>query len=990
MKNSIVGLTVLSLLLSVACNEDADQGTVDIPPQRSVLDPMDGTGGQSGDGELNDLGDAQTGTRPADMQAPTYQKRVIDDRAGGPAFAEIADMNGDGRLDIVVSKLGGLSGNSVEPGSISIYFQGENLEEWSKQEVTTPEQPIYWPNALESHDIDGDGDLDLTVGAGFLICEILGRTSPEGQLLPPGPCGGLFWYEQTTNGWIQHEVVGAGSDLFYHTGLLADLDNDGIVDMVTVGERMSFDTDNGGTDRAETQWFKGTATSERFEAIPRVVGPGMGSLPALHDVDSDGDVDILSAEYFTASGPVSFAWYEQVMPPNNQTPSGLWQRHVIDNRVGPAIQLSIVPNLYGDGVFHAVGTNHTQTTGDAAEPWESAVYVYSRSEDPTAQWTRRQISQNIVSRPRANMAAPGIFDYGDVDGDGDVDLLVSGDGDSRVFLLLQDEQKNFATWVFDEGCPQAGSTKISDLDGDGIAEILVSSFDNDALYLYHSDADGPHPLRLAERPDWATDNGVRLRVNYTGEATGQLVVGLFTEWPPSAPPEAFKVFDTVRFPLETEFENVAVGPYVALAFIDVDGSGITGPTDTDIQARVNVTSPTNGPVDINLSDNGTMQPSPNDGTTLEVRYTGLEAGPLVVALFSSWPPSGPPSFFEQVANPSFPQSVQIPDLPAGDYVALAFIDVDGSGVMSPSEGDVQAQLDLTLPTDVRPILDLGSGAPANVETVSTEIIRDGRRTPLTAYLPMLQNPRPLLVFTPGFQLESDAYAGLCEGLAAQGFIVARLDPPGSLFDVDHIAMGADIRAGIDWLVNDSEFAARIDANRIGTFGHSLGGKLAIMNAIEDPRIQAVLAIDPVDGDPSPLPNPQTRPALVPGPVAEISVPMGLIGETTNGVSNNAFAPACAPLDANFQTFFEAAVASPWVVEWEIIGADHMDFVEECPPGAFSPCSVCPDGALEKARVLEITADLTSAFFRFHFNNEQAMLDRLTGAGLAPEVRLRER
>ena len=304
MKNSIVGFIVFCLLLSVACNEDADQGTVEIPPQRSVLDSMGDTGG----GQLNDLGNEQTGARPRDMQTPTYQKRLIDERAGGPAFAEIADMDGDGRLDIVVSKLGGLSGNSVEPGSISIYFQGDSLEEWRKQEVTTPEQPIYWPNALKSHDIDGDGDLDLTVGAGFLICEVLGRTNPEGQLLPPGPCGGLFWYEQTASGWIQHDVVAADSDLFYHTGLLADLDNDGIVDMVTVGERMTFDPDNGGVDRAETQWFKGNNSPERFEAIPRIIGPGMGSLPALHDVDSDGDVDILSAEYFAASGPVSFAW----------------------------------------------------------------------------------------------------------------------------------------------------------------------------------------------------------------------------------------------------------------------------------------------------------------------------------------------------------------------------------------------------------------------------------------------------------------------------------------------------------------------------------------------------------------------------------------------------------------------------------------------------------------------------------------------------------
>ena len=245
----------------------------------------------------------------------------------------------------------------------------------------------------------------------------------------------------------------AGSDLFYHHGLITDIDQDGVADMVTVGERRYLDANGRPVDEAQAQWFRGTTSVNRFESTPRAIGPGMGSLASLVDVDEDGDIDILSAEYFADFEAKSFAWYEQTEAPSATNPNGTWTRHVIDDTVGPAIQMTMVPNFFGDGRDVAVGSNHTQTTGDNPQPWESAVYVYSKPEDPTERWTGRKISQNIVSIPRPNQAAPGIFGHGDVDGDGDIDLLVSGDGDTRVFLLLQNDNRTFDTWVFDEDAP---------------------------------------------------------------------------------------------------------------------------------------------------------------------------------------------------------------------------------------------------------------------------------------------------------------------------------------------------------------------------------------------------------------------------------------------------------------------------------------------------------------------------------------------------------
>lgn len=970
-------LLLLAHLALAACGEDSNQESVVLTADATI---------NSQDGGLG----------PIPVATSRYAKSSLDDSVNGPAFTTVADLNGDGRLDLIVSEFGNLEGNTIKPGALNVYLQGDTLDQWQKQEITTPQAPLYWPNSVHVADIDGDGDKDLTVGAGFLICEILPRVDGNGDMVAPGPCGGLMWYEQTDNGWVRHDVVSDSSALFYHHGLLADIDADGFLDLVTVGERRSLGLDGQVIDDAQAQWFRGEPSATRFETTPRTIGPGMGSLAELVDVDGDGDTDLLSAEYFAPFAEKSFAWYENVEAPTAGNPNGVWTRHVIDDAVGPAIQFKMVPGLFGDDREVAVGVNHTQTTGDDPDPWESAVFVYTKPADPKQRWTRTQISKNIVSKPRANQAAPGIFDHGDVDGDGDIDLLVSGDGDSRVFLLLQEDDQTFTTWVFDEEMPQAGSINIGDLNGDSIPELIVSSFDNNGLYMYTQSADGPHPLRQADVPDWAGSQGGSLRINYDGDATGKLVVGLFETWPPMGPPAGFQLFDDPSYPVLAEFPAVAPGDYVALAFIDVDGSGIMGPNEGDVETTVDVSLPTASPVDVFLDGNGggpgpMPMPQPGGPNAVRIEYTGNEMGPLVVAMFSSWPPMGPPAAFEQVAAPAFPVDLNFPNIPAGSYTALAFIDVDGSGPMSATAEDVQARAEFTFPSQAAQTIDLGgpSGVPG-LQTIRTELDRGGRVTPVVVHVPEAGDNLPLVLFNPGFQLESAAYRTLCETLAAEGFAVARLDPPGTIFDVNHLEMAADVRNALTWLLQDSEISNRLNANAVGTMGHSLGGKLAIMNGIEDPRVSAVFAIDPVDGDPSPLPDPSIRPNLAPGPISGLTAPLGLIGETTNASSANAFVPACAPQEENFQTFFDGATSSDWVAEWNILGADHMDFVETCPPGPFSPCSLCDEGTLDAARVRRITTDLVVAFFRYHFASDGGMEAMLLGADLPQEVQLRQR
>ena len=134
-----------------------------------------------------------------------------------------------------------------------------------------------------------------------------------------------------------------------------------MTDLFTVGERRYINEEGEVVDYAEAQWFRGQLMGDRFETTPRVIGPGLGSLAYLRDLDGDGDLDAYSAEYFADFESKSFAWYEQLEAPTESNPAGVWQRHVIDDQVGPAIQLSWIDDLFGDGRPVFVGSNHTQT-----------------------------------------------------------------------------------------------------------------------------------------------------------------------------------------------------------------------------------------------------------------------------------------------------------------------------------------------------------------------------------------------------------------------------------------------------------------------------------------------------------------------------------------------------------------------------------------------------------------------------------------------------
>ena len=422
-----------------------------------------GTAGAAGSGAGGSGGGGPT-------PLPQFQMHVVDNAASGPAFVAVEDLNDDGKLDLLVAMFGQM-GFSVPDGEVRAYIQGANLDTWTPQPVLPPSAGYKWPNGITVEDIDEDGDPDIFVPGGFLVCDAIPLA---------GPCGSLIWLENKQGSWVTHDIVASGNELFFHHVEFVDMDNDGIRDAVTVGERKpSF-----GASVSKVMWFKGTDGAGRFDTTPIEIGDGLGSIPTAYDLDGDGDLDLLSGEYFYANA-ASFAWLE-----NPGDPTQPFTRHVIADDVGPAIQLTLVPDLYGDGVLRAIGSNHTNTLDDASAP-EAAAYVLDvpapGQVKSVGAWPKVKISEGIVSVKSpmfSPMAAPGIFGTGDIDGDSDVDVLLSGDGDPHVYWLRNMGPGQFETHILENDLSQAGGMKVVDLDGDGKNELVVTGYTANSVRVY--------------------------------------------------------------------------------------------------------------------------------------------------------------------------------------------------------------------------------------------------------------------------------------------------------------------------------------------------------------------------------------------------------------------------------------------------------------------------------------------------------------------------
>ena len=210
--------------------------------------------------------------------------------------------------------------------------------------------------------------------------------------------------------------------------------------------------------------------------------------------DRDGKLDIVSSQYFVKDG--SFAWLK-----NSGKIDGNWEKYIITADLGPGFGIDYVPDLFGKGRGAFVATNHTNTT-DFPESPQSTVVYFDIPDDPRRPWPAVIISRDIFSRTGkiggnlvSRQFAPGAFRYGDVDGDGEIDITVAGDGDARIFWYKNEGKGKFREIILagqNIGHPvtapseygQSGGLDVVDFDRDGYREIIVNSWEGNSVNIF--------------------------------------------------------------------------------------------------------------------------------------------------------------------------------------------------------------------------------------------------------------------------------------------------------------------------------------------------------------------------------------------------------------------------------------------------------------------------------------------------------------------------
>ena len=196
---------------------------------------------------------------------PRWQRHELPAELIGHGIG-CGDLNGDGRNDLVGPR--GWAAASGESGPLS----------WTWQAEFTLHRDASVPILV--HDVDGDGDSDLIWGRGHNV--------------------GLYWCEQSSDAdgqrvWTQHAIDTSWSQA--HAPLLADLDGDGCAELVAGKRFLGHDgKDPGEYDPLVIYGYRFDAAARTWtrQLVSAGDGCGLDLDPKCVDIDGDGDLDILA------------------------------------------------------------------------------------------------------------------------------------------------------------------------------------------------------------------------------------------------------------------------------------------------------------------------------------------------------------------------------------------------------------------------------------------------------------------------------------------------------------------------------------------------------------------------------------------------------------------------------------------------------------------------------------------------------------------------
>ncbi|NYT27993.1 MAG: VCBS repeat-containing protein [Candidatus Thiodubiliella endoseptemdiera] len=591
---------------------------------------------------------------------PAYEEKTGDDNpfnsinVGNYSGPALADIDGDGDLDLVVGE---------RDGTLK-YYQNTGTTSNPAYEVKTGDDNPF--NSIDVGDfskptladIDGDGDLDLVVGEKNGTLKYYQNT---GTTSNPA-------YEAKTGGSNPFNSIDVGD---FATPTLADIDGDGDLDLV-VGEEngaLKYYQNTGST--SNPAYEAKTGGSNPFNSID----VGDFSKPTLADIDGDGDLDLVVGEN---DGTLKYYYNQQSASVDGQAPTptatNSWTLSNIPAgqsafKVGDVISLTLtmsetlkLNNTTGSKVVIAGKDFVLDKTASTTAGDKKLVFKYSVQagdsiaatdfdiDNPTSDITLNNITNVAGNAPVftadrvvltktkleyiektgsgnnpfegidvGNVSAPTLVD---IDGDGDLDLVVGEVGGTLKYYQNTGTTSNPAYEAktgdsnpfngIDVG--NAASPILADIDGDGDLDLVMGE-DNGTLKYYQNTGTTSNPAYEAKTGDENPFNGIDVGrsskptlADIDGDGDLDLVVG-----ESNGTLKYYQNTGTTSNPAyeaktggSNPFNSIDVGNYSKPTLADIDGDG-----DLDLVVG---------------EQNGTLKYYQNTGTTSNPAYEAKTGG----------------------------------------------------------------------------------------------------------------------------------------------------------------------------------------------------------------------------------------------------------------------------------------------------------------------------------------------------------------------------